>query len=104
MRISQIVHVRASPIVYAKHFGNLTKVHGMYRFALAPNEQKAFPNGFKGWLYDSYKGIRKQWLDGWKKWTIPLGIFIISVYWAETTYYKLNRKNPDDYKDGNEPA
>ncbi|VDN30914.1 unnamed protein product [Cylicostephanus goldi] len=42
--------MRASTVSLAKHFGGLGKMYGEHRFALAPNEQKAF----KGFLDQAF--------------------------------------------------
>ena len=50
--------MRTSVVALGKHFGNLGKMYGEYRFALSPNEQKAF----KGFFDQAFVKVRPFFL------------------------------------------
>uniref|UniRef100_A0A0N5ANE9 Cytochrome b-c1 complex subunit 8 n=1 Tax=Syphacia muris TaxID=451379 RepID=A0A0N5ANE9_9BILA len=70
-----------------RHFGNLTKIYGEYRFALAPNEQSAWKNFFRDAIWKV-----QYWV------AIPLfATFYPLTKWAKKTNEKHYRKNPADF-------
>ncbi|KAK6012322.1 UcrQ family protein [Ostertagia ostertagi] len=78
----------------SKHFGALGKMYGEYRFALAPNEQKAF----KGFLDQAVVKVFKNYV--WYEWPyyLPQCIGAYLLYdWAKKKNYQVGRKNPADY-------
>ncbi|CAI4231684.1 unnamed protein product [Auanema sp. JU1783] len=86
--------MRPSVVSMGKHFGNLGKVYGEYRFALAPNEQKAF----KGFLDQAFVKVFKSYV--WDQWYyyLPQAVGAYLIYdWAKKTNYQANRKNPADF-------
>ncbi|KAI6226169.1 UcrQ domain containing protein [Aphelenchoides fujianensis] len=86
--------MRVSPVLLHKHFGNLGKVYGQYRFGLAPNEQKPF----KGFFDQAVVRVLREYV--WKDWIyyVPPAVASFLVYdWAKKENYKINRKNPADY-------
>jgi len=83
-----------SPVALHKHFGNLGKMYGQYRFALAPNEQKPF----KGFFEQAFINVFKEYV--WRGWIyyVPPATFAYLIYdWGKKENYKVNRKNPADY-------
>ncbi|CAI5441817.1 unnamed protein product [Caenorhabditis angaria] len=54
--------MRPSAIAMGKHFGNLGKMYGEHRFALSPNEQKAF----KGFFDQAFVRTFKTYV--WDQW------------------------------------
>ncbi|VDO76831.1 unnamed protein product [Heligmosomoides polygyrus] len=86
--------MRASAVSMSKHFGMLGKMYGEYRFALAPNEQKAF----KGFLDQAIVKVFKSYV--WDQWHfyLPQTIGAYLLYdWAKKRNYQVSRKNPADY-------
>jgi len=77
-----------------KHFGNLTRIHGEYKFSLSPNEQSAF----KGWGTQLYNMVRDQVGRNWWKVALPLTPAYLLYDWAIKANYQTNRKNPADYE------
>uniref|UniRef100_A0A7E4W7T1 Cytochrome b-c1 complex subunit 8 n=1 Tax=Panagrellus redivivus TaxID=6233 RepID=A0A7E4W7T1_PANRE len=77
-----------------KHFGNLGKTYGEYRFALAANEQQAW----KGFFDQAFVRVFKQYV--WRDWFyyVPPAVSAYLVYdWAKKANAAANRKNPADY-------
>ncbi|PIO52333.1 UcrQ family protein [Teladorsagia circumcincta] len=69
-------------------------MYGEYRFALAPNEQKAF----KGFLDQAIVKVFKTYV--WYEWPyyLPQCIGAYLIYdWAKKKNYQVGRKNPADY-------
>ncbi|KAE9418632.1 hypothetical protein Angca_008835 [Angiostrongylus cantonensis] len=86
--------MRISALNMGKHFGMLGKMYGEHRFALAPNEQKAF----KGFINDAFIKVFKAYV--WNQWYyyIPQTIAAYLVYdWAHKANYKAGRKDPALY-------
>ncbi|KAK5968012.1 Ubiquinol-cytochrome C reductase complex [Trichostrongylus colubriformis] len=86
--------MRPSVVSLSKHFGGLGKMYGEYRFALAPNEQKAF----KGFLDQAVVKVFKIYV--WDNWMyyVPQVVGAYLLYdWAKKENYKKGRKNPADY-------
>ncbi|CAO4366178.1 unnamed protein product [Caenorhabditis nigoni] len=86
--------MRPTAVALGKHFGNLGKMYGEHRFALAPNEQKAY----KGFLDQAFVKTFKTYV--WDQWYyyIPQTIGAYLLYdWAKKTNHEANRKNPADY-------
>lgn len=86
--------MRPTVVSMGKHFGNLGKMYGERRFALAPNEQKAF----KGFFDQAFVKTFKTYV--WDQWYyyIPQTIGAYLLYdWAIKTNVAANRKNPADY-------
>ncbi|CAI2357172.1 unnamed protein product [Caenorhabditis sp. 36 PRJEB53466] len=86
--------MRPSVVSMGKHFGNLGKMYGEHRFALAPNEQKAY----KGFLDQAFVKVFKTYV--WDQWYyyIPQTIGAYLLYdWAIKTNHAASRKNPADY-------
>ncbi|WKX92428.1 hypothetical protein Q1695_010448 [Nippostrongylus brasiliensis] len=86
--------MRPSPVSMGKHFGMLGKMYGEHRFALAPNEQKAF----KGFLDQAFVKVFKSYV--WDQWLyfVPQTVAAYLLYdWAKKRNYQVCRKNPADY-------
>ncbi|KAL6732450.1 UcrQ family protein [Ancylostoma duodenale] len=86
--------MRVSAVSMSKHFGMLGKMYGEHRFALAPNEQKAF----KGFLDQAFVKVFKSYV--WDQWIyyVPQTIGAYLLYdWAKKRNYEVGRKNPADY-------
>ncbi|EFO82825.1 hypothetical protein GCK72_024497 [Caenorhabditis remanei] len=86
--------MRPTAVAMGKHFGNLGKMYGEHRFALAPNEQKAY----KGFVDQAFVKTFKTYV--WDQWYyyIPQTIGAYLLYdWAKKTNHEANRKNPADY-------
>uniref|UniRef100_A0AC34F7Z2 Cytochrome b-c1 complex subunit 8 n=1 Tax=Panagrolaimus sp. ES5 TaxID=591445 RepID=A0AC34F7Z2_9BILA len=86
--------MRPSIVALHKHFGNMGKMYGEYRFALAPNEQKAW----KGFLDQAFVRVFREYV--WRDWLyyVPPATAAYLVYdWAKKENVKANRKNPADY-------
>ncbi|VDM37906.1 unnamed protein product [Toxocara canis] len=86
--------MRISPVGLGKHFGNLGKMYGEYRFALAPNEQKVF----KGFFSQAFVKVFRSYV--WEDWYfyLPQAIGCYLIYdWAKRKNAELNRKNPADF-------
>ncbi|KJH42676.1 UcrQ family protein [Dictyocaulus viviparus] len=87
--------MRISLISMAKHFGSLGKMYGEHRFALSPNEQKAF----KGFVSDAIVKVWKQYV--WYQWHyyLPQTLAAYLLYdWAKKENYRASRKNPALYE------
>uniref|UniRef100_A0AC35TVW2 Cytochrome b-c1 complex subunit 8 n=1 Tax=Rhabditophanes sp. KR3021 TaxID=114890 RepID=A0AC35TVW2_9BILA len=86
--------MRTSVAALGKHFGNLGKNYGEYRFAIAPNEQKAF----KGFVDQAFVRTFKSYVvDQWHYY-IPQTIGAYLIYdWAIKENHKLSKKDPAQY-------
>uniref|UniRef100_A0A1I7XYE0 Cytochrome b-c1 complex subunit 8 n=1 Tax=Steinernema glaseri TaxID=37863 RepID=A0A1I7XYE0_9BILA len=86
--------MRTSVVALGKHFGNLGKMYGEHRFALAPNEQKAM----KGFVDQAFVKVFKTYV--WNQWWyyIPSSVACYMVYdWAKKANAASNRKDPSEY-------
>ncbi|CAJ0594707.1 unnamed protein product [Cylicocyclus nassatus] len=86
--------MRTSAVSLAKHFGGLGKMYGEHRFALAPNEQKAF----KGFIDQAIVKVFRTYV--WDQWYyyLPQAVGAYLLYdWAKRKNYEVSRKNPADF-------
>uniref|UniRef100_A0A0K0FP30 Cytochrome b-c1 complex subunit 8 n=1 Tax=Strongyloides venezuelensis TaxID=75913 RepID=A0A0K0FP30_STRVS len=86
--------MRASSVALGKHFGNLGKMYGEYRFSVAPNEQKPMKNFFNHAVINPLKVyVVSQWY-----YFVPPGIAAYLVYdWAKKANHHSKRKDPSIY-------
>ncbi|PAV88801.1 hypothetical protein WR25_12065 [Diploscapter pachys] len=86
--------MRSTAIAMGKHFGNLGKMYGEYRFSLAPNEQSVWKGFFKGVIVNNFKNyFVYQW-----HYFLPQAIGFYMLYdWANKANAQSHRKNPADY-------
>ncbi|CAD5216988.1 unnamed protein product [Bursaphelenchus xylophilus] len=87
MRITSIVKSH-------KHFGNLGKIYGQYKWSIAPNEQDAWKGFFKAAVvnvFDEY--VVRSWY-----YIVPPAVGTYLLYdWAKKENARVNKKNPADY-------
>ncbi|KAE9551578.1 hypothetical protein FO519_005222 [Halicephalobus sp. NKZ332] len=86
--------MRPSVVALGKHFGNLGKMYGEYRFAVSPNEQKAW----RGFLDQAFVRVFREYV--WRDWFyyVPPAVTAYLVYdWAKKANYQSNRKNPEEF-------
>uniref|UniRef100_A0AC34QLY5 Cytochrome b-c1 complex subunit 8 n=1 Tax=Panagrolaimus sp. JU765 TaxID=591449 RepID=A0AC34QLY5_9BILA len=86
--------MRPSTVALGKHFGNLGKMYGEYRFSLSPNEQSAW----KGFFDQAFVRVFREYV--WRDWFyyVPPAVASYLVYdWAKKANYQANRKNPADF-------
>lgn len=69
-------------------------MYGEYRFAVSPNEQKAW----KGFLDQAFVRVFREYV--WRDWFyyVPPAVAYYLVYdWAKKANYQASRKNPEEF-------
>uniref|UniRef100_A0A0N5C272 Cytochrome b-c1 complex subunit 8 n=1 Tax=Strongyloides papillosus TaxID=174720 RepID=A0A0N5C272_STREA len=86
--------MRVSGAALGKHFGNMGKMYGEYRFGLAPNEQKPMKGFFEQAIVKNFKNyVADQWY-----YYIPSGTAAYLVYdAAKKINHDSKRKDPSIY-------
>ncbi|CAD5212496.1 unnamed protein product [Bursaphelenchus okinawaensis] len=86
--------MKFSSAVAHKHFGNLGKLYGQYKWSLAPNEQPPM----KGWFKAAFVNVFQEYVvRHWYFVVPPFTVAYLTYDWGKRENEKFNRKNPADY-------